>query len=72
MEIEIKSNRTTKKFEDLKVGDVFQYYDNTYIKVNAPSRSSMVNAISLPNFILTHHADRTPVIPRKARLIIDD
>lgn len=71
MEIEIKSSKPTKDFKDLKVGDVFQYCDNTYIKVNAP-RSNMSNAISLPNFILTHFADVTPVIPRKARLVIDD
>jgi hypothetical protein len=72
MEIEIKNNRPTKNFGDLKAGDVFQYCDNTYIKVNAPTHRSLVNAIALPSFVLTHHADCTPVIPRKARLIIDD
>lgn len=69
--MEIERNIKVKKFEDICIGDVFEYKDTFYMKT-ATSSTSGLNAVNILIGDLFMFSNYTEVIFHKAKVIIED
>lgn len=67
----IRKNNEQRHFDEVKVGEIFEYCDSIYIKsAGSTSSSYAYNAICLEDGIVTYFMDNEPVRFVDADLVI--